>query len=309
MPRLGDPVGQNHSEACGPIHTTNTKLSNLHPTACQSLVAGDLNATLTALDSSMLDFDFISWGNAYYLQVRLGRGAKEGWTEGWAEGWNEPTSSAVTNNPLTAPLHSTQEDCPGYPSYDRNDGVACWQQKCGVDSPPEGCFDTQIACQHGDDECTGNLVETCVKVRPSEERSDDLILHSAITNSAFSARSSPQHLKPDFSDYMAFNFCYEGSFPPSASQLSDCAATIGLTTDDINACTSDADLIASLQQTEAHKTAQALIPGTPTLIMSGESISSTRMSPLLKQVCRVRLDEEGRKAGAKRKQYTALHYN
>ena len=165
----------------------------------------------------MLDFDFISFGNAYFLQ----------------------------------------SDCPGYPSYDRSDGVPCWQTKCGVDSPPDGCFDVDnLVCQHGDDECTGNLIETCVK-----------------------------SLKPDFADYMAFNYCYEASFPPSSSQLAACAEAAGLSTDDIDACTSDTDLVASLQQSEGYKTAQALIPGTPTLIMSGESISVTRLSPLLKQVC------------------------
>ncbi|GMI49210.1 hypothetical protein TrCOL_g10766 [Triparma columacea] len=127
----------------------------------------------------------------------------------------------------------------------------------GVDSPPDGCFDVDnLVCQHGDDECTGNVIETCVK-----------------------------SLKPDFADYMAFNYCYEASFPPSSSQLAACAEAAGLSTDDTDACTSDEDLVASLQQSEGYKAAQALIPGTPTLIMSGESISVTRLSPLLKQVC------------------------
>ena len=163
----------------------------------------------------MLDFNFISFGNAYYLQ----------------------------------------EDCPGYPEYDRSDGVPCWQTKCGVDSPPDTCFTGTLACQHGDDECAGNAAETCVK-----------------------------HLKPDFKDYMSFAYCYEASFPPSASEVSACASAIGLTTDDIDGCVNDADLMSSLQQTEGYATAQAAIPGTPTVILNGESMSSTRL--MLRQVCK-----------------------
>ncbi|GMH63343.1 hypothetical protein TL16_g03686 [Triparma laevis f. inornata] len=174
-----------------------------------------MNSTLSALDSSVLDFNFISFGNAYFLQ----------------------------------------EDCPGYPSYDRSDGVPCWQSKCGVDSPPEGCFSGELACQHGDDECAGNAAETCVK-----------------------------HLKPDFKDYMSFAYCYEASFPPSADDISGCAEAIGLTTSDIDACTSDTSLMASLQQTEGYATAQQGIPGTPTVILNGESMSSTRL--MLRQVCK-----------------------
>ncbi len=175
-----------------------------------------MNATLTSLDPSLLAFDFVSWGNAYYLQ----------------------------------------SDCPGYPDYDRSDGVACWQSKCVVDSHPSDCFTTEIACQHGDDECTGNLIETCVK-----------------------------HLATDALSYMSFAYCYEGSYPPSDDDVAACAAVAGLTMNDIEVCTGDADLVSQLQQTEAYKTAQAAIPGTPTIIMNGESITTTRLNSLLKQVC------------------------
>ena len=62
------------------------------------------------------------------------------------------------------------------------------------------------------------------------------------------------------------------------------ATAISLTTSDIDACTSDASLMASLQQTEGYATAQQGIPGTPTVILNGESMSSTRL--MLRQVCK-----------------------
>mmetsp|Transcript_5203 Transcript_5203/g.10363 ORF Transcript_5203/g.10363 Transcript_5203/m.10363 type:complete len:114 (-) Transcript_5203:211-552(-) len=84
---------------------------------------------------------------------------------------------------------------------------------------------------------------------------------------------------------MAFAYCYEASFPPSSDELAACASIVGLTVDDIDGCTSNKELVASLIQDEAYKTAQALIPGTPTIILSGNSISTSKFKSLLKQVC------------------------
>jgi len=183
---------------------------------CQSLVAGDLNKTLTADGVvDVLDFDFISFGNAYYLQ----------------------------------------EECPGYPDYDRTDGVACYQKKCSIDSPPEGCFEGTIACQHGDAECAGNIVQNCVK-----------------------------SLYPDVLTYMSFNYCFEASFDsPHAGE--ECASEFdALSWEDITACTSDADKVNTLMVAAAQDTVKQLIPGTPTILLNGEAMGSTRT--MLKQVCK-----------------------
>ena len=39
-----------------------------------------------------------------------------------------------------------QEDCYGYPNYDRNHGYPCWQEKCGVANAPAECFGESTAC-------------------------------------------------------------------------------------------------------------------------------------------------------------------
>ena len=77
---------------------------------CQSLLSGDLKTVFDADGVvDILDFDFISFGNAYYLQ----------------------------------------SECPGYPDYDRTDGVSCYQKKCSdVSNAPDECFTGTIACQH-----------------------------------------------------------------------------------------------------------------------------------------------------------------
>mmetsp|Transcript_42406 Transcript_42406/g.83317 ORF Transcript_42406/g.83317 Transcript_42406/m.83317 type:complete len:283 (+) Transcript_42406:44-892(+) len=90
---------------------------------CQRLVAGDLNRTLSAAGIlDILDFDFIAFGNAYYLQ----------------------------------------EECPGYPNYSRTAGVACYQKKCSVDDAPAACTAGPVVCQHGAAECAANVLQNCV---------------------------------------------------------------------------------------------------------------------------------------------------
>ena len=160
---------------------------------CQSLVAGDLNKTLTAEGViDILDFDFVSFGNAYYLQ----------------------------------------SECPGYPNYDRTDGVACYQKKCGVQSPPAECFEGTIACQHGDIECAGNVLQSCVK---------DVV-------------------DSDVRAYMDFNYCFEAAYSsPNAGEL--CASAVGISWNNVSSCVEDPERVQHLMTKAARKTVKQLIPG------------------------------------------------
>jgi hypothetical protein len=55
----------------------------------------------------------------------------------------------TTRNPEFYPwgnAYFAQEDCYGYPNYDRNHGYPCWQEKCGVANAPAECFGESTAC-------------------------------------------------------------------------------------------------------------------------------------------------------------------
>jgi len=176
-----------------------------------------MNSTLTAPGVlAIIDYDFVSWGNAYYLQ----------------------------------------EDCPGYPSYDRSDGVTCWQKKCGGESPPTECFTGTIACQHGSNECLGNLAETCVL-----------------------------SLYPSTFAYSSFAWCLEDAYPPTPATLESCANSLGMSYENINACMTDEVVSGPLQQTAAQQSVQMMLPGTPSVYINGESQGSTT-TLLLRNVCK-----------------------
>lgn len=48
-------------------------------------------------------------------------------------------------------------------TYDRGPGMSTWLRVCGATHPPEGCFGDvdDILCQHGANECVGNIVQGC----------------------------------------------------------------------------------------------------------------------------------------------------
>ena len=48
-------------------------------------------------------------------------------------------------------------------SYSRGPGMAGWLQACGMGrpDPPEECFAGELFCQHGPNECVGNIIEAC----------------------------------------------------------------------------------------------------------------------------------------------------
>lgn len=183
---------------------------------CQDLILGDLNATLTAEGvADILDLSTFVFGNAYYVQ----------------------------------------EECPNYPSYDRGDGLTCWDEKCGVVSPPAECFSpsSNLVCQHGSNECAGNALELCA-----------------------------MNIAPDFVAYMPFIYCIEANYPASTSVTKSCAASTGLDYAALADCLADADLVDAITREVAYETALAKIPGTPQVVLNGVAINDTF---LLKQVC------------------------
>eukprot|EP01064_Diplonema_japonicum_P010030 TRINITY_DN173_c1_g1_i2.p2 TRINITY_DN173_c1_g1~~TRINITY_DN173_c1_g1_i2.p2 ORF type:complete len:172 (+),score=53.59 TRINITY_DN173_c1_g1_i2:229-744(+) len=91
-----------------------------------------------------------------------------------------------------------------------NQGFQCWNEKCGagVTNPPSDCYTGDIVCQHGNGECYGNLVETCVK----------------------------NATKEDASKYMPFVYCFEAAGDASPSLLNKCAPMFGLNPQVISSC-------------------------------------------------------------------------
>lgn len=90
---------------------------------CRSFVAGPLNHTL-AVAPSLVDFDFVPWGNAYYVT----------------------------------------SDCGGTGSYDLTARQCFNSKcGLGAASPPSDCYSGNIVCQHGKRECDFNLWFTCAR--------------------------------------------------------------------------------------------------------------------------------------------------
>ena len=138
-------------------------------------MAASVNATVSAAGvSDIMDFEFVPWGNAYYATVT------------------------------------------GNKTYDRGPGMTSWLTQCGMGkapgSVPADCWTGPILCQHGPNECAGNLIEGCA-----------------------------MKLNPD--NYWNFVACYEKPEDPSRTDpsyptrmLKSCAAETGLDESAIAKC-------------------------------------------------------------------------
>jgi len=193
---------------------------------CQDLIQGELNETLTAEGIfSVLTYEFVPFGNAYY----------------------------------------PQSDCPGEKVYNRNEGVPCWQEKCGnVNGQPSSCFAGDPICQHGADECLGDRYETCASV-------DTL-------GGTVSALQGAQ-----------FAYCIE---TPSLNlnRIAGCAAYAQIDSGLLEACAASGSQQGNAATVAAaNTTAQfsfvtgSAWQGTPTVTMNGYPLLTTRN--LLQQVC------------------------
>lgn len=181
-------------------------------------MAADVNQTFSAPGvSDIMDFDFVPWGNAYF--------------------------AAVTGNT----------------TYDRGPGMTSWIEQCGmgIKTPPADCFSGPILCQHGPNECKGNLIEGCVK-----------------------------ELNP--TDYWNFVACYEEPENPSRTDptyptkmLTKCAAATGIDEAAVTQCMGDEAKALEINAANAKKTA-ALIPaheGTPWVLIDGKPFQGQSLLP------------------------------
>ena len=186
-------------------------------------MAASVNETVSAAGvRAIMDFEFVPWGNAYY--------------------------AAVTGNK----------------TYDRGPGLTSWLEQCGMGkapgSVPADCWSGPILCQHGPNECKGNLIEGCV-----------------------------MKLNPD--NYWNFIACYEAPPDPSRTDpsypdkmLKSCAAATGLDESAIAKCVADPTMSLAVSNENAKKTA-ALVPaheGTPWVLINGKPFQG---QSLLKAVC------------------------
>lgn len=99
---------------------------------CQNFEIGPLNETYRAEGlADIIDLQIVPFGNAFFA-----------------------TQSGCDNDKYSGA------------------GVQCWIEKCGGcgDSCPETCFDGKIMCQHGETECSGNIIYGCAAyLTPAEQ--------------------------------------------------------------------------------------------------------------------------------------------
>lgn len=182
-------------------------------------MAATVNKTFTAPGvADIMDFNFVPWGNAYY--------------------------AAVTGNK----------------TYDRGPGMTSWLEQCGMGkapgSVPADCWTGPVLCQHGPNECMGNLIEGCVK-----------------------------KLNPN--NYWPFVACYEAPEDPSrtdptypSKMLKSCAPQTGIDAAAVTKCVSDPATAHAISNANAQATA-ALVPahqGTPWVLINGKPFQGTSLT-------------------------------
>eukprot|EP01063_Lacrimia_lanifica_P029377 TRINITY_DN446_c0_g3_i4.p1 TRINITY_DN446_c0_g3~~TRINITY_DN446_c0_g3_i4.p1 ORF type:complete len:188 (+),score=86.73 TRINITY_DN446_c0_g3_i4:145-708(+) len=139
------------------------------------------------------------------------------------------------------------------------DDIFCWTTTCSVANPPAECFKGKLACQHGEEECYGNLIETCAKNATAQNP-----------------------LK-----YMPFVNCYEGEGDVSRANMEACAKKHNLDAADLQACAAGSRGQALIAK-EARKT--VIVPGrtteayVPMAWVAGEVLSD--IGTMLRAVCR-----------------------
>lgn len=135
------------------------------------------------------------------------------------------------------------------------DKMYCWIEECGKDgSIPEDCFSGKEICQHGETECTADLIEACVI----------------------------GHNPPE--TYTRFVWCFEGDHQSDARFAGDCAEQAGVDFKTVQECVTG-DEGHQLNAANAKKTAAIGTDrkGTPWVLVDGKVLDDP--DTLLSAVC------------------------
>jgi len=179
---------------------------------CQGFDVGALNDTYHAAGvPDIIDLDYVVFGNAYY---------------------------------------ATQKGCQN-DEYDKTNGMKCWIGKCGGcgDNCDASCFSGDILCQHGSDECTGNVIENCAN-----------------------------HIAPS-KNLVPFVVCMSQNVGDHCStcvkDAPTCAKEAGIDWTELNSCINNATLSKSLIVASAKKTADYGVSraGVPWIVVDGNVLS------------------------------------
>lgn len=138
--------------------------------------------------------------------------------------------------------------------YDKTNGMYCWIDECGGDSPSADCFTAPLLCQHGTGECETNLIMAC---------------------------AVKQH---NFTDYMPFVQCLEGDNDAEAAAAEKCAKKTGLNFTAIDNCVNSQEgvdaTVANAQATVALGSSKL---GVPWVIMEAKWLEDS--DSLLQAIC------------------------
>jgi interferon gamma-inducible protein 30 len=144
------------------------------------------------------------------------------------------------------------------PNFDKEKGMDCWINKCSensnnINENETNCFNGEILCQHGVDECWANRLEGCaIKHYPTK--------------------------------YLDFLICFEGMNNAERSAVDECAKAVDIDANILNQCESGTEghRVDQFNAMETIKLGTSKI-GTPWVIVNGKPMEDP--SQLLSHVC------------------------
>jgi len=231
-----------------------------------SVVYGDKLVNVVALTESLCPncMDFI---NSDFKQLMRAEGVFDRVVLqflSWGNAYTETTSSELCPSPT-----------PG--KYDV-DVRKCWNARCVRNAKPElfaecfnKSFDSKITCQHGEDECIGNRIETC-----AVQMTMNKTFHSMSRIGA---------------DFIA---CFSGDYRGRKEYAEKCAKLAGIDYNALTKCVDGPQGTALLSEEAVETNDYGVHPGVPYVLVAGEVLPDNKS--LLKAVCE-KLDKATLPAG------------